>query len=208
MLERALYEGPPVTYSLHYKQTRDYAGNVSGQEKIPRMTDEAILKTLQYLRDSAPIMQNSTVQQFFRERRSMDVEPELNSPEWSDLNPYFWYNILLDPYQYGQPISGKSYATHEDRSDPADQLVVDEGSPVDFPPRQPLDRNMGFDYNLFEIIIGQGTPEEAMLTMYVSPPSEQEVVDYIRAGRKHFDSVGDNFMFALFHNLLIPYVFV
>jgi len=197
---------PSVTYSRRYKKTRDAAGNVIASQYIPRLTNETINRALKYLRGGtgASLTRSAAVRAFLSGSRSMSVEPDLSSREWSEQSPYFWYNILLGPYEWEIPRSGRSYAAPEDDLSDAG---VDSASSIEFP-RQESDDRILFGDNGFDFSVGVGTPEEKTMMFYVAPRGgEQEIVDYIRASRKHFDGLGDDFMFVLFHNLLVPYVF-
>lgn len=184
-----------TTYSRHY--VRMWVGNVvsaTTERYIPRLPESGIVGALKKLRSGIL----SKIDRFDPGVYKLSDDPET----WGYLKDYIWYNILLGPYEWNRPRSGKQYVTAEDQFDmydpsidvPAEMTIEASTDPIG-------DATVSYAAN--EIVFYY--PNYYKFTYEI--PSEEKTVDYLRDKRKEFEYSDNEFMFILFHNLLVPYVF-
>ena len=187
-----------VAYSRHFKRTLDDSGDgvyrQTDLEFIPALPESGVAEALKKLRSGIlPVVGNLPSSLY-------DLDDDDRS--WGALAPFIWYNILLGPYEWGAQRSKRLHATVED-ADEAYNAKLDEPAEMTIRPRFDDDSVSYFGNT---ILHRRGSPETYFGVTYRSPP-EDAIVDYIRRKRKEFDQNGEKFMFVLFHNLLVPYVF-
>jgi hypothetical protein len=189
-----------VTYSRHFRRTFGNNNEMLEEEFIPKLPDNGMRSALQRLRSQV----------------LPKVEPlppalyELgNDPAtWGDMAPYIWYNVLLGPFDYNQKYSGKRYDSLEDQFEIFNDNDNYTAEMNILPPQDTLgDSEMLYWQNVIMCGHNTGSQNATYFIVTYEEPSEEQIVDYLRKKRKEFDQNSETFMFFLFHNLLVPYVF-
>jgi hypothetical protein len=188
------------TFSKFYKRILNNNNEILQETYIPKLPDEGIKAALKKLRS-----------EIFP--KIVNLPPALyelnNNPEtWGELAPYIWYNVLLGPYEYDRPYSKKIHFTDEDQFDLVDDSNELEAEMNILPPDEKLG-NSEMLYWRDVIMCGHNSLSDTatFFILHYQTLTEDQIVDYLRAKRREFDQKSETFMFILFHNLLIPYVF-
>jgi hypothetical protein len=219
---------PRVTYSRHFRRSYTNTNDADNafqnrfqqksEEFIPTLSKEGIVAALKKLRSEIfPLIIDFPLRQTrpsVRSRRTPGSNRSAiwefgSDPEyWGLYTPYLMYNVLLGPYEYGTQLSGTQYITNEDQVEEFDpNLQVPAEMTVEPPQDWSGNAQMFYRQQVITCRHDVGTPNEKYFTIQYQDPPEDVIVAYLRKKRKEYDQNDEQFMFVLFHNLLVPYVF-
>lgn len=189
-----------VTYSRNFKRTFQNNNEQTSEEFIPTLPLQGVVAALKKMRSEVL----SKVE--FLPPALYELSSDPNT--WGAMEPYIWYNILLGPYEWNVPISGKRYDTVEDQFDYYDKTL---DTPAEMTVELPVEKRGDAEMLYWQNVIMCGHNVESSSAVYFivtyQSPEEDVIVDYIRKKRKEYDISNEKFYFILFHNLLVPYVF-
>jgi hypothetical protein len=202
---------PRVTFSRHFRRTYQNTNqeinafqnrfDQKDEEFIPTLPREGIVKALKKLRSEIfPILI-----EFSPGIWELGSDPDY----WGGLvQKYLMCNVLLGPYEYGVQLSGTKYITTEDQVEEFDPSLEVPAEMTVEPVVDSWD-NAEMLYYQQVVMCGKdvGTINEAFFIITYQDPPEDVIVQYLRKKRTEYDQRNQQFMFVLFHNLLVPYVF-
>jgi len=203
----ASYGDPIIRYSRHFKNMYGYdGGRLLKREAIPMFDRLTLRNDLRRLRSEILLLLDVTPRENLLRALEPDEDPDVESLR-QDLSMFGFYNQLLAVFEPGwckNPL--KNYRTSEDDVDNDRSRVPFVRNWMEEPIEYLGDYSMRYRPGGMQYVYRANTPEEVAVTIPYSL-SEEAMVDGIRRARKYHDVRGNRYEFALFHNLLAPFVF-
>lgn len=196
-----------ITFSKYFATHYSIGGSIISKQFIPKLSDQDIVKLLKKMRNE--------VGQFFATSKPFDITLPEKIADWPyELLESIMANVLLGPYIYNEPRSGKKYIKNQDVFDFYEPPPGYEGKLVN---SEPIENRLLY----FDILFYKNNITAALKPSMVNEftdaryysysykyPTEVEIVNYLRFNR-FIEASPEKLStkFILYHNLLVPYIF-